>query len=92
MFEKLTSLCRYDISTLTGNNLAFLQRKYDCKSVEELCENRLKISKNSFKEMLPQDQWKIPLIEELVSFRDGLETTELTKDEIEEILLYVTTS
>ena len=64
----LYSLCRYDISTLTGNNLAFLQRKYNCNSIEELCENRLQISKTSFKKMSPEDQWKIPIIEYLVSY------------------------
>ena len=86
------SLIKNDLTSLTGNNLKFLMNKYNNNTIEELFENRHVIAKEKFKKMSSDDEWKIQVLEDLISFRDGRDETELGKEEIEESIFYVTTS
>ena len=90
--QLLFSLVSYDLTSLTGNNLKFLRSKYDLKSVEEMFEARQKISTEKFNKMPEVDLWKIVTLEDLVNFRENPDETELSLEEIEELIIFVTTS
>ena len=61
-------------------------------SLEELFEAKNVIQQEKFKEMAHDETWKIELLEELIDFRDEREETELTKEEILQLINFVTTS
>ena len=88
----LFSAIHNDVSSLTGSNINFLKSKYNVNSLEELTDAKNIIEKEKFKEMAPEDTWKIQVLEELINFRDEHEETELTKEEVNELLTFVTTS
>ena len=89
----LYNLCLNDVQSQTGSNLSFLKTKYDLNSEKLLYENQDKIGKSIVNELPNEESWKINVIEELTRrMKQGECSTELTEDEITQILNFVTTS
>ena len=88
----LYNLCLNDVQSQTGSNLNFLKKKYELNSEKLLYENQDKIGKSIVNELPNEESWKINVIEELTSMTQGECSTELTEDEITQILNFVTTS
>ena len=76
---------------MTENNLKYLRTKYDLKSVEELFDAKNKISTEKFNQMPDEDLWKIDILEKLVHFKENIEETELSMDQVDQLILYITT-
>ena len=88
----LFNLCKYDLTTVTGSNLKSLMTIYDCSSLESLIDNKYQISTKSVNSMCEEDQWKVLLLEDLVEMRDGRSEANLSLEEINDLILLVTTS
>ena len=88
----LFSLVNYDVSSQTGNNLKYLREKYSLVTVEQLFEAKQMIGTKEFNEMSQEDLWKIDVLEDLIEFRTHSEDTELLKEEIEDLISFITTS
>ena len=88
----LFNLCKYNMTTITGSNLKFLMTTYDCNSVENLIEHKNQIAIKSVNPMTEEDHWKVLLLEDLVDLRDGRSEANLSLDEINDLILFITTS
>ena len=88
----LYNLCLNNVQSQTGNNLSFLKNKYEHNSEKSLYENKYNIGKTIVNELPLEESWKIHMIEELTSMKSGECSTELTEDEITDIIKFVTTS
>ena len=88
----LFNLCKYDLTTVTGTNLKKLMTTYECSSIENLIDTKSQISMKSVHPMKEEDQWKVLLLEDLVELRDGRSEANLSLDEINDLILFVTTS
>ena len=65
---------------------------YDCNSVENLIEHKNQIAIKSVNPMTEEDHWKVLLLEDLVDLRDGRSEANLSLDEINDLILFITTS
>ena len=61
----ILNLCKDNMKTVTGRNLNLLKSKYNCDSINDLISMKGDIKHQRVHALSEDEQWKIPLIEEL---------------------------
>ena len=90
--QVLYSLCKDNLSTLTGYNLKNLMLKYDCVNHSILFEKQAEISNTRVNELPQEEFWKVPLLQDLIGIRNEDLECDLTSEEIEDLIKFVTTA
>ena len=80
------------LTSLTGNNLKYLREKYSITTIDKLLQEKYNIGQSKFKEMSEDDLWKIQELEELIQFRTNPQNTQLTQEQVEDLIVFLTTS
>ena len=88
---KLIFTCSTDLSSLTGQNVAYLLSKYKKTSLKELTLEKYLIRKIRVYPLQMEESWKINLIEEISLMKLSLLEVEFDMDNIEEILEHICT-
>ena len=88
----LFNIVCYDGTSLTGNNLKYLREKYSITTIDKLLQEKYNIGQSKFKEMSEDDLWKIQELEELIQFRTNPQNTQLTQEQVEDLIVFLTTS
>ena len=88
----LFNVCQNDVQSITGHNLNYLRNKYNAPTNETLFELRSTISKAIVNELPTEEEWKIPLLEELTNLKRGYLTSEMAEEEINAMIAFVSTS
>ena len=88
----LFSICRNNNTTLTGKNMTFLRKSYDCLTQGDLFMKKSEISNSRVNPINDDELWKISLLKELVELRDGELDSELSEKEVSSLINYVSTS
>ena len=87
----LYNICKDDQTTITGSNLKYLMESYGYYTIDKLFENRQNISRAVVNPMNENELWKVSLLEELVDIKDGRKEVEMSEQEVEDLLLFVST-
>lgn len=87
----LFDLCKNDVRTLTGSNIQVLQETYSLINISEVFNKKDEISKNIVKKVKDEDTWKVELLKELIDIREGLESSEMSRQEISDWINYIAT-
>ena len=85
-------LCKDDLSTQTGQSIAFLLKLYDFPDVTSLLNNKKEIMTTRVNALEPDEDWKATLIEELSLARLGFVDLNLESAELDLILDEITTA
>ena len=88
----LFSLCRNDLSTLTGYNMKSLMTTYDCVTQEDLFQKQSVIGRTRVNKIDDSELWKVPIIDDLVGIKQGSLDLDFPEEEIDQILKFITTS
>ena len=92
--KALFDICKNDQRTVTGENLKFLTDKYCAFSIQQLFDKKQEIFQKTVDEIPLNDEWKINFLIDVLSMRDDKENpdSEMTGEEMEDIIEYITTS
>ena len=90
VLRKTFEICKKDCRTTTGSNIRNIMLESKVNSFEQLSKTDLKMLK--FHPAPQEDQWRIPLIKDLVDIRDGIsDVIGWSKDELEASLDFLCT-
>ena len=90
--KMLLSLCQYDQSANTGQNIAYLMELHDQENLEHLISNKHVIKKKRVNPLEEGEEWKIKLIEELSMIKLGFLSIDMEEKDINRMLKDLTTS
>ena len=85
------SSCSEDQSTLTGQNLSFLLKKYKKLHIAELISDKEVIKKSEIFPLPVEEGWKVNMIEEISLVKMEQIDMEFELDDLDDILLYICT-
>ena len=91
LLRLIFSTCSSDLSSLTGQNLAYLLTKYRKSSLKELTLDKDSIKKTRVYPISLEENWKINIIEEISLLKLNLLEVDFDLDNIEEILEHLCT-
>ena len=89
--QMLFNICKQDLSSNTGQNIAYLLSTYDYKNLMDLIKNKHLIKKNRLNPLENDEEWKIQLIEELSLTKLGFLDMDLDESDIDVMLHSLTT-
>ena len=82
-FQMLFNICKQDLSSNTGQNIAYLFSTYDYKNLMDLIKSKHLIKKKNRLNPLENDEeWKIQLIQELSLTKLGFLDMDLDESDI----------
>ena len=85
------SSCSEDQSSLTGQNLSFLLKKYKKFQISELITDKEVIKKSEIFPLPVEEGWKVNMIEEISLVKKEQIDMEFELDDLDDILLYICT-
>ena len=85
-------ICKDDVSTQTGQNIAYLLNHYNIEDIESLLNSKKEISDTRVNALEDDECWKPPLIEELSLARLGFIELDLDKDYIDMLIEDISTT
>ena len=88
----LFNSCKYDLSSVTGQNLNLLMTTHQKQGYPELLHDRNILKSRRRYELSGNEMWKIRMIRDLSLFKGGHIALEFDEDEATQILDYICTS
>ena len=88
----ILEICKDDISTQTGQNIAYLLNHYNLEDIESLLNSKKEISDTRVNALFDDESWKPPLIEELSLARLGFIELDLDSDYIDMLIEDISTT
>ena len=68
-----------------------MQQTYSLINLTELFNKKDEISKNTVNKVKNEDTWKVELMKELIDIREGLECSDMSKQEISDWINHIAT-
>ena len=86
LLRLLFEISSLNLNTVTGQNISYLKKKFQCNNFAFLCDSKLRIRNSRVYPLKDEEKWKIELIKELGRFRKHLVDIDLDEDQLNFIL------
>ena len=92
LIRLLFESCSANLSTVTGQNVKYLQMKYNKYSIQDLVADKHKIKKSMVNSLPEEESWKIRIIEEISLVKKSHLELNFDNGNLDEILEYICTA
>ena len=86
LLRLLFKISSCNLNTVTGQNVFYLKKKFECNNFALLLDSKLKIRNSRVYPLTEEEKWKIELIKELGRYKKHLVDVDFDEDQLNFIL------